>query len=155
MSNTSKICYILIGFAVMLCLYSFTISKLSNPEEKIIGNWSEKKWEYEKVYDLADKKELDAAGDYQIQNVAGNSLILHMAEQWQFYSNGQLVFCKDKSKNSAKWKIKGRGNILEIEHKDGLCEHYNIIELNQQRMVLNFNAEMQIKGITKLTFNKS
>ena len=147
---------IILGSIVMLlALYSFALMNLSNPEDAIVGNWHEKKWEYEKVYQLEDKKELDAAGDYEIQHIAGNHLIIHMGEQWKFMPDGELLFYKNKQRNTAKWKIKGRGNILEIQYQDGLSEHYNIVELNQQQLVLNFNADMQIKGITKLTFNRS
>jgi hypothetical protein len=53
-----------------------------------------------------------------------------------------------------RWKLKGRGHILELEYDNRIVEHYNLTELNDNTMVLNFDSDIQVKGIAKLTFIK-
>lgn len=153
MSNITKILFIVLSLTGVLSLYSFTITHMSNPEEEIAGLWAEKKWEYEKVYHPNDKKELEKSGDYEI-HTSHDQAVLHMAEKWCFLKNGELHLLKGSTQTEAKWKIKGRGNILEIEYPQGLCERYNITELNTDQLVLNFSSDIQIKGLTRLTFNR-
>ncbi len=153
MRNITKILFIVLSLTGVLALYSFTITHMSNPEKEIAGIWAEKKWEYEKVYHPDDKKELEKSGDYEI-HISPDQAVLHMAEKWYFQKNGELILLKGSTQTGAKWKIKGRGNILEIEYDNGLRERYNITELDTDKMVLNFSPDIQIKGLTRLTFNR-
>ncbi|MBX9448354.1 MAG: hypothetical protein KL787_00945 [Taibaiella sp.] len=41
---------ILMSVTAVIAIYSFTISRIENYEELILGEWAEKQWKYEKVY---------------------------------------------------------------------------------------------------------
>jgi len=127
-----------------------------NPEQLIIGTWTEKAWEYEKVNTIRDLKELTRT-DTMAQTVKdqlGKHLLIHSAEVWEFRESGLLVLKGKNSEKIARWKLKGRGHVLELEYEDKVKEHYNLTELTENNMVLNFDSDIQVKGIAKLTFDK-
>jgi hypothetical protein len=117
--------------------------KGNNPESIIIGQWEEKDWAYEK---LDDKSLLDLGiGNFK----------KHEAETWVFKADNTVEFTKgDELIASAEWHIKGRGHILKIDHNDGTEELFDIKELNDGELVLNFDIGMETRGIAKLIFAK-
>ncbi len=142
----------LFGFSFLLFIVLMGSSE--SPESSIQGQWKELVWEYERV----DKNDT-TQGDFNtvsqfVKNVVGENLIVHKAEKWIFKPNGQLIL---KGKNYTKevnWSIKGRGNILEIKYDDNQYEHYNLTELSNDRLVLNFDTDTHTRGIARLTFEK-
>jgi hypothetical protein len=140
-------------FAMVLSLYFTLISFQSSPESSILGEWREVSWEYEKVESLPD-----TGFDYHltdhIKSQLAESLIVHEGEVWRFASDERLEMTGESPTKSLQWKLKGRGNILQIQGDGSATEYYHIQELSSDRMVLHFNFDMQIRGIVKMTFER-
>lgn len=132
------------AFAVIILLALLVLGfKGNNPESVIIGQWEEKDWAYEKL----DDKSLLELGIEDFKK--------HEAETWVFNENNTVDFNKgDRLIASAEWHIKGRGHILRIDHSDGTEELFDIKELNDGELVLNFDIGMETRGIAKLVFAK-
>lgn len=146
--------YISIPLLIILCLTVMT-SMAENPEKKIKGVWKESIWEYEKV-DKNDtvSKDFNNVSGY-VKEIASQNLVIHKAEKWIFKPNKKLIL---KGKNTTKeitWTIKGRGNILELKYNDNTVENYNLTEISDNKLVLNFNTNTDIRGIARLTFEKN
>lgn len=146
--------YISIPLLIILCLTVMT-SMAENPEKKIEGVWKESIWEYEKV-DKNDtvSKDFNNVSGY-VKEIASQNLVIHKAEKWIFKPNKKLIL---KGKNTTKeitWTIKGRGNILELKYNDNTVENYNLTEISDNKLVLNFNTNTDIRGIARLTFEKN
>lgn len=133
----------------------WVMNHVESPEHLIVGTWKEHAWEYEKAYSMAtfDKINRDTISQ-NVKDQLGRHLIIHSAETWNFNQDGTLVLHGADTIKQVKWKLKGRGHILELEYADNVIEHYNLTELNENTMVLNFDSDIQVKGIAKLTFNK-
>jgi len=130
------------------------VNKSSNPESIILGEWSEVSWEYEKsdkpIANGMDKRYLS---EY-VKNVTGQNLVIHEAETWTFMPNGKLILTGKDLNKTVKWSIKGRGHLLQLKYDDNETEHYNITELSRDKLILNFEADAQARGIARLTFDK-
>lgn len=109
-----------------------------SPEFLIRGDWQESAWAYE----------------HEIQEKVGKTLQVHRAEEWSFLPAQKLQISRGKDRQTAKWRLAGRSNILLIQYDNGSAEHYNITQLSHDRLVLNFDSDIQSKGIAKLTFRK-
>lgn len=128
---------------------------VQSPESQILGTWNERSWEYEKAYSRSTRKAFDNDTISQsVRDQLGRHLVIHSAETWKFNPDGTLLLHGMDTVKEVKWKLKGRGHILELEYADSVIEHYNLTELNDTKMVLNFDSDIQVKGIAKLTFDK-
>jgi len=130
--------------------------QVQSPERLIMGTWNERQWQYEKVNAPSDLKKLQAQ-DTMAQSVKdqlGKHLVVHSAEVWEFKREGLLVLHGRDTTKEVRWKLKGRGHILELEYANKVIEHYNLSELTSTNMALNFDSDIQVKGIAKLTFDK-
>ncbi len=131
------------GLIVIIMLLSFS----TNPEEIIVGKWDEVTWQYEQQEISLEEKEL-------IGKLSQNFLI-HEAEKWNFEPDGTLLLTTDKGEvKKAWWRIKGRGHILQIRYSEDYTENYNIDVLTNDSLVINFEDSIEIRGISKLTFNR-
>lgn len=139
------------GINTLLILALLTITALlvtlgftaRNPESVIVGNWEESDWSYEKI-------ENESVYDLGLKEIKK-----HEAEKWVFSEDKQLEFYKENQKIAdASWTIKGRGHILRIDHKDGSTELFDIKELNDDELILNFDIGMETRGIAKLVFSR-
>lgn len=128
--------------------------KVQSPDRLIVGTWKEKSWEYEKVSTPSELKTKDTVSQ-TVKDQLGKHLIIHSAEIWQFQKGGKLLLIGNGQQKAVKWKLKGRGHILELEYSDHIIEHYNVTEINRDELVLNFDSDMQVKGVAKLTFKRS
>lgn len=140
-----------------LLLMSFTvmISSAKNPEKVIIGEWQELKWEYEKVNKSSNSVNYKIISD-EVKSLIGQNLIIHKAETWQFLPDRRVLLKTEDGAKIANWHIKGRGHILQLKYENSnSIENYNITELNEHELVLNFDMNIQAKGIAKLTFKKN
>ncbi len=146
---TTYIAVFLVIVTTIFTLMSFSQS----PEKRIVGQWNEKSWEYERVNLIGDTNNKEITDD--VKKIIGQHLLIHEAEIWQFLPNGKLILKAGESERLVDWKIKGRGHILQLKYDDNVVENYNLTELNKNRMVLNFDSEIQARGIAKLTFEKS
>lgn len=136
------------GFLFGLTGFILLISSTHNPENAILGEWKENKWEYEKV----DKPTQDSIEFKDV--LVEQNLIIHKAETWTFLPKGRLRLTGEKLDKTVSWRIKGRGHILELRYDNNITEHYNLTELGDTKMVLNFELDMQVRGIARLTFEK-
>ncbi|MBX2897793.1 MAG: hypothetical protein KF763_20290 [Cyclobacteriaceae bacterium] len=149
----------LASYTLLLIAVLFVFAKLKqqvqSPEKLILGAWAEKAWQYEKVNkpnELHRKHNPDTIAQ-SVKDQLGKHLIIHSAETWHFLANGKLVLRGADTVKEVSWKVKGRGHILELEYANHIIEHYNITELTPTRLVLNFDSDIQVKGIAKLTFD--
>jgi hypothetical protein len=140
-------------FVGVAALYFTLLSMQQVPESDILGEWKEVSWEYEKVDSLIDS-DFDIRLTDHIKSQIAKELIIHEAEIWKFASDKTLEMQGDMLSQSLNWKLKGRGNILQIQREDSLQEHYQIQRLDENRMVLHFNFDMQVRGIVKITFER-
>lgn len=148
-----KTLYIII-FVLLTVAISFALMRIQNPEKVILGNWQEKSWEYEKVQYKEDANHVNYVYSSNLKDVIGKHLLIHTAESWHFKPNGNLILKGNNQEKKVQWALKGRGHILEIKYGD-ITERYNITEIKKDKIVLNFESDMQIKGLAKLTFEKS
>jgi hypothetical protein len=137
-------------FLTGILVFVSLISSAPSPETVILGEWKEMKWEYEKV----NKSENKDYSSLETQEQAGQHLIIHQAENWTFLPGGKLKLSGKKNDKIVSWRIKGRGHILELKYDNNTKEHYNLTRLDGDKMVLNFESDMQVRGIAKLTFEK-
>lgn len=125
-----------------------------NPEKKIEGEWEEASWEYEKV-DKNDTVNADFKNvSGYVKEIASQNLIIHKAEKWIFMPGKELILKGKEATKKLTWSIKGRGNILELKYNDNSVEHYTLSELSEDKLVLNFNTNTDVRGIARLTFEK-
>lgn len=146
--------YILVFFFIALC-YLQLKQRVDSPERLIVGTWNERSWQYEKVQTRSDLKILQNQ-DTMAQSVKeqlGKHLVIHSAEVWQFNRDGSLLLHGSDTTKQVRWKLKGRGHILQLEYANKVIEHYNLTELTPTTMALNFDSDIQVKGIAKLTFD--
>lgn len=127
------------------------------PYNDILGSWKEVSWEYEKV-DIVQNdvgSTLDDIIKKTREEVAAN-LIIHQAEEWEFLTDSKmLITFDDGSSEILDWKLKSKGDILKLKHKDTIEEYYTIRELDDTHMVLHFYVETNARGIMKLTFERT
>ncbi|HEY9004571.1 MAG TPA: hypothetical protein VIM75_00485 [Ohtaekwangia sp.] len=149
----------IIGVILMLLAISalaWLKHSIPGPDVLIVGIWNEQTWEYEKVYSTEDleKVKQEEQMSQTVKDQLGRHLIIHSAEKWLFRPDGTLILKGDHADTAVKWKIKGRGHILELEYNDRIVEHYNLTELTRDQMVLNFDSDMQVRGVAKLIFKR-
>lgn len=138
--------------AAILLFYALIAGRVS-PEQQILGEWKEVRWEYEKVDNNERVARYRHISDF-VKQTMGQHLIIHQAETWTFLDNGKLKLKGENREETVRWTIKGRGHILELRHDNDAVEYYDITGLDQQTMMLNFDSDMQVRGIAKLTFEK-
>jgi len=134
--------FILLGLLCLFLLAVQTVVRL-NPEQIITGQWKETGWTYENI---------------DTRNFVYHDIKLtrkHEAESWRITSDGRLYFYNGQDiAAEATWKIKGRAHVLQITYEDGSTELYNIKELTNDYMVLNFDIGIESRGIARLVFHK-
>lgn len=134
-----------------LVLSAYTLVKSDTPE-KLIGKWEEVSSEYE----IVTKHDSTSEGltKEQMSEICSD-LVIHQAEYWHFVNTNTLNLHKPNDANEdVVWNIKGRGNILELQHSDAVSEDYQIVQLDDDNLVIHLSFDLQIKGIVKMTFKK-
>ncbi len=151
----SKPFYLVLFSPVLLIFFAMVVGSTS-PERKIIGEWKEVSWEYEKVDKHYEHGHLmpKTISDNIKQEILGNMMI-HEAESWIFLPDGRLLL-SDESNNKKRlaWKLNGRGHVLELKYEDGTGEHYKIQKIDNDEMTVYFDTDIQAKGIVKMTFKR-
>jgi hypothetical protein len=128
---------------ILLTSGAIVLAYYFNPERLIKGKWMETTWSYENV----DKTSF-LYHDIRMQHK-------HESEAWRFMNNNQLLFYNgDDVAAKATWKIKGRGHILQLTYEDGDMEVYDIKELNDHELIINFDIGMESRGIARLVFTR-
>jgi hypothetical protein len=153
-----KILKLYAGVIITIVLFlSLAMHHVESPEERIIGTWNEKSWEYEKVRRVEDLEKIRSRDTVSqaVKDELGKHLIIHSAEVWEFLPGGTLLLRGPNATRRVTWTLKGRGHILELRYANNVTEHYNLTELSNDKMVLNFDSDIQVKGVAKLSFNKT
>ena len=140
-------------FTLVITLYLTLISFQESPESKILGGWKEVSCEYEKV-DSFVNADLDYRTTANFNQQLSETIIFHNAEILEFDDRESLKMHALDQTSILNWKIKGRGNILQLKNADDRMEYYEIRELTSNRLVIHFSFEMQVRGIVKMTFEK-
>jgi hypothetical protein len=125
-----------------------------NPERLVLGEWDELVWAYDKVNSNDSNVAKYKTITDEVKNNIGENLIIHESEHWHFLPNGVLLLKGKNSVKKAHWIIKGRGHILQIKHEDKGIENYNIVHISDHQLVLNFEWDIEIRGIAQLSFNR-
>jgi hypothetical protein len=141
-------------FSLGLTSFVYVVKNAPSPETVILGEWQELAWEYEKVNKTTNDSDRYKIISDDVKHLIGQNLIIHEAESWVFLPNGRLRLTTKNGTKTVKWRIKGRGHVLVLKYDENISEIYNISELDEDKLVLNFEADIQARGIAKLTFNK-
>lgn len=138
----------LVGF-----LHLFVLGCGDNPEDLIVSRWEESSW----IYELIDRH------PYEVRRVDGirldvfdeRTVTRHEAEYWNFRADRTFeIQLKDGTKRTGRWRLKGRGHILALRYAGGEVEVYDVKELSDDELVLNFDMGMEIRGIARLGFSR-
>jgi hypothetical protein len=146
------IIYLLIissAFLVMLSLIHYAKS----PTKLILGEWKESSWEYEMVNKIDTETTHYKKISEEVKNLIGENLVIHKSEVWKFLPNGELELHGPEGQKSLNWKLNGRGHILELVDTK-TRESYNVSKLTDSSLVINFDTDLEVRGIAKLTFIK-
>lgn len=128
-----------------------------SPEDLLVGSWSEHSWKYERVASTGQKKDVceDSLSE-TLKEYLGKSLFLHEDETWSFLSNGELhISSPGKASKILYWRLKGKGDMLVIKDENKKpMEHYKVTHLDEDSLSLNFELDIQVKGLASMTFKK-
>lgn len=150
--NISVIVLFLLFFAI-----GINSKVLLHPDTLIIGSWKEVSWQYIKSNDYTKNDSLNSVFiDEVVKEKISKHLVIHESEEWIFKKNGDLVIRKKNANATiAKWVLKGRGHILKISYMNNLTELYRIKELKKNKLILNFENNMHVRGIVKLHLKRN
>lgn len=124
-----------------------------NPEQLLLGNWKEEAWEYEMIG--GTKQHPDDYLSHELKNEICKNLIIHRTEVWNFSDNHVLnLLDSNRHRKRLRWNLKGRGHVLELRNDSVGNESYQVQELSDDRLVLHFGFDLQVRGIVKMTFKK-
>lgn len=148
----------LLYFSVMCAgaaSFLMLISATPDHERLILGEWKEVKWEYEKVNMTDDNGQAIRNVPEAVKQSIGQHLVIHEAETWTFYPNGRLRLSNNSMDKEVVWRMKGRGNILQIRYANNSAENYVVNQLEDGSMCLQFDTDVQARGIAKLVFERN
>lgn len=138
--------------------YSFIRLQLPSPESFLLGEWNEREWNYERFSNTEFLQQHDS-NNVVLTHVPSTEkgLLFHEHERWEFNKDGLLQIVDNQEQVHAyKWCLKGKGDVLLIKnHNDEVLEHYKITHLDKDSMVLNFELDIQVKGLARLTFKRN
>jgi hypothetical protein len=124
-----------------------------SPEKLLIGDWKEVGWQFEKVNHNGNLTDFSLS-DLQKEEIYSN-LIFHEAEVWKFTTDHHLALkIIGTPTENLYWNMKGRGNILELRHRNNSIENFEIQSLTEDTLIIHFSFDLQIKGIIKMTFKR-
>lgn len=141
---------------LIFCVFLFLvmISATPVPEALIQGEWKEMNWKYETIKKGKDESARQQLISEEVKRKIGQHLVIHTAETWRFLPDHKLELRKGPEVHIVDWTIKGRGHVLQLRYNENSVEHYNIVTLSNNIMQLNFDTDVQARGIAKLTFRR-
>src|SRR5688572_24739229 len=124
--NVLRLAYASVFIVILLVFFTaFGFSK--SPAKTIIGGWEERAWEYEKVNKLPPERNNYRDISDEVKELIGQKLSIHTSETWLFLPNGNLLLYGPQGHRIIRWKLNGRGQVLELRDGDNI-ENYNITE---------------------------
>lgn len=145
-----QVIYITIILTFSLSIF-IILRNAKNPETILVNKWKELSWEYEMVNNIDSNTTHFKEISNEVKTLIGENLVIHRSETWQFLPNGKLILQGPDGIKTVNWRLNGRGNILELKHMN-TKESYNISELTDTTMVINFDTDLEVRGIAKLSF---
>lgn len=136
--------FYIVAFCFFTGIEVFLFGKSEDPEKLLLGKWREVAWQYESS-EVSD----------DVSERVGKTLVIHKAEYWEFLPNRTLVVSGKEGKGTAQWRLAGRANVLQLQHGRAVAEHYSVGELTHDTLVLNFETDIQAKGVAKLVFRRA
>jgi hypothetical protein len=126
-----------------------------NPEEQLVGCWTETGWAYERADEDAPSGSFWNDGvrprQYPMRDV-----VRHEGEFWEFQPKGRMAIgAIDGVTEHARWRLKGRGHVLAIRHLDDRFEVYDIKKITDEALTLHFDMGMEVRGIARLEFARA
>lgn len=126
-----------------------------DPEELLQNRWREVSWSYEK-FDGKERPGAAAIDGIRFAPDAERTVVRHEAESWLFAADRSVAIrLKDGGHVEGRWRLKGRGHVLTIRYDGGALEVYDVKELDEQRLVLNSDLGMEVRGIARLEFRRA
>ncbi len=123
------------------------------PETRLLGEWREVSWSYEKVDDPMGSGTLLGQ---ELRNEISQGLVIHRSETWRFNPGSALVLQKNGERNDTlQWALKGHGRMLQLVFGDKHQEVYKLKQLTDDEMVLQFNNDMIARGVVSIVFKRS
>jgi len=144
---------VLIPLALLMSAYVLRGNYLS-PEQKLMGEWKEVSWTYEKADNKGSVNFNDEPISEAMKHMISRSKIIHQAETWSFTADSGLVLNTQHKRLNVNWALMGSSNILRLKYNDEFEEHYNLVELSEKQMVLHFENDNLTRGIVKIIFEK-
>lgn len=125
----------------------------TSPEELIASKWVESSWSYEKLDRPPD--EMRRFEGIRVVAFEGRSVFRHEAEYWRLYPDHRFEISLSSGEVlRGRWRLKGRGHILTLRHDRGGVEVFDVKDISTERLVLNFDLGMEVRGIGSLTFRR-
>lgn len=124
-----------------------------NPEVMLSKRWQESEWSYERMDPPAPGSAF-WADPMALSRQRDHRVVRHEAEYWEFRRDGTLIISRRGGEKVAhRWRLKGRGHVLTIGAggRSG-PETYDVKELNQHELVLQYDVGMEVRGIARLRF---
>lgn len=143
-----------LGNLCIILLFTGAISVLyhaKSPEKTLLGKWEEVAWEFERVN--IDSALINNDFEKLQRNEIYKNLIIHNAEIWEF-SPEKKLFLNNNLISHINWAIKGRGHVLELKYGNSKSESYQVHQLTDDKLIVFFNFDLQIRGTVKMTFKK-
>lgn len=127
----------------------------SHPERRLLGQWQEVSWTYEKVDPTPLEVATGASLGEELRKEITKGLVIHESETWRFAPGSELVLHKNGTRNDTlQWKLKGHGHMLQLVFGDAHEEVYQVRELKEDEMVLQFNNDMIARGVVRIVFKR-
>jgi len=124
-----------------------------SPEELIVSKWVEASWSYEKLDRPPD--EMRRFEGIRIAAFEGRTVYRHEAEYWRLYPDHRFEISLSSGEVlRGRWRLKGRGHILTLRHDRGGVEVFDVKDVSTERLVLNFDLGMEVRGVGSLTFRR-
>lgn len=144
---------LLITYSIVFLIGIFGVFLLfrasTSPEKVILGKWKETDWKFEKgIAFAADIAAASKAKETQPE------FSFHKAEDWEFLPGGYLRLKIAGQPELLTWRIKGRGHVLQIQYGNDRVENYQLTVLDNNKMILNAESDVQARGIAQLIFER-
>ncbi|NGM66918.1 hypothetical protein [Sphingobacterium sp. SGR-19] len=144
-----KLNYLLL--AILLIGASLVIRHAESPERLIAGDWVETDWRLEKD-NASPVEELQVQSGLK-KEILRNVEDLHLGI-WRFEKDGSLKSPSSAKSDSIEWFIKGRGHVLELRRDGRTIESFQIQQINDRKLVLHLNFDLQVKGIIEIVLER-
>ena len=151
------------SFAILLMVLLVTLAGLAfvnvgsgaRPEVMLMGEWQEVFWTYEMVDGTSHTPDAGTSLSEELRNEITRGMVIHESETWRFGPGAALVLQKAGQRNDTlQWKLKGHGQMLELVFGDRHQEVYNIRELKEDELVLQFNNDMIARGVVRIILKR-